>query len=85
MKELKGVRRTVPPHLARASRGADFDEELRFHVERVAQELEEGGMEPEEAWEEALRQFGDPEKFREEVREINEPWEGKMKRSKAWT
>ena len=76
MKELKGVRRTVPPHLARSGGGADFDEELRFHVKKVAQELEDGGMGPEDAWEEAIRQFGDPENFRAEVREIDEPWEG---------
>ena len=81
MKELKGVRRTVPPGLARSTPGADFDEEMRFHVERVAKELEDGGLDPEQAREEALRQFGDPEKFRVEVREIDEPWEGEMKRA----
>ena len=81
MKEFKGFRRTVPPHFARSAPGADLDEELQFHVRRVAKELEDGGMAPQEAWEEALLQFGDREKVRAEVREIDEPWEGKMKKA----
>ena len=38
-------------------------------------------MSADDAWEEALRQFGDTEKFRAEVREIDEPWEGEMRRA----
>ena len=37
----------------------DVDTELRFHLDRRAEELVEQGMDPEQAHTEAVRQFGD--------------------------
>ncbi|HEY0784012.1 MAG TPA: permease prefix domain 1-containing protein, partial [Thermoanaerobaculia bacterium] len=38
---------------------ADVDDELQFHLEKVAQELTEMGWQPEAARQEAARRFGD--------------------------
>jgi putative ABC transport system permease protein len=49
----------------------ELDEELRFHVEREAEENRRRGMGPEEARTEALRRFGGVEKVKEECREAD--------------
>ncbi|HEX7048595.1 MAG TPA: permease prefix domain 1-containing protein, partial [Longimicrobiales bacterium] len=43
---------------------AEVEEEIRFHLEQRAAELERGGLEADAAWEEALRRFGDVEATR---------------------
>ena len=84
MKELRGVRRAVSPKLTRKDPNADVDEELMFHVERRATELEEEGSTPEAAWAQARREFGDPDKFRAECEEIDRGWEDEMRKAAVW-
>ena len=42
----------------------DIDDELRFHLERKAAELESSGLPPHQAWIEARRKFGSVDEFR---------------------
>jgi predicted permease len=52
----------------RAAVGASLDDELRFHIERLAAENRASGMPPEEARYAALRAFGNPALLREQTR-----------------
>jgi putative ABC transport system permease protein len=47
-----------------------LDEEIRFHLEREAEEYELAGMTPEEARREALKQFGGVDRYAEASRDI---------------
>jgi putative ABC transport system permease protein len=47
-----------------------LDEEIRFHLEREAEEYVRRGMAPEEARREALRQFGGVDRFAEAARDV---------------
>jgi predicted permease len=54
---------------------AELDDELRFHVERRAEDLIAEGMRPDEAWREAELMFGNSAWMRESTRERNVlPW-----------
>src|SRR5437660_7749966 len=53
----------------RADMEREMDEELRFHVQRVADELERSGLPPAEAERQARLQFGSHVQFKEECRE----------------
>ena len=61
MGKIPGVRRLFRfPWRTRRGVEADFDEEVRFHLELRTRELvERRGMDPDSARVEALRQFGD--------------------------
>jgi predicted permease len=48
---------------------AELDEEMAFHLDALARDLEDGGMSPAEARREALRRFGNPERVQERARE----------------
>jgi predicted permease len=50
--------------------GREVDEEVAFHIEGRVEELVARGWTPTEAREEALRQFGDPARYRDECRTI---------------
>jgi putative ABC transport system permease protein len=68
---IPGLRR-----LLRIERGArsverDLDEELRFHFEMTVEELVRRGMTPDEARREAAHRFGDVDRHRESMREID--------------
>src|SRR5262249_3393144 len=56
-------------HLCRrASFDAELDEEIRFHVETRADELEQSGMARRDALAQAMGEFGSPVRTREETR-----------------
>lgn len=46
-------------------------EEIRFHLEMRVRELEAGGLDPDEAWQQAMDDFGDPEEIVEETKQAN--------------
>ena len=73
MGKIPGVRRLFRfPWRTRRGVEADFDEEVRFHLELRTRELvERRGMDPDSARVEALRQFGDLEATREYVCETD--------------
>ncbi|UCC25429.1 MAG: ABC transporter permease, partial [Gemmatimonadales bacterium] len=47
----------------------ELDEEMAFHLDALARDLELGGLSPSEARREALRRFGNPEGIQERARE----------------
>ena len=51
---------------------AEAREEIRFHLEMRAKELEEQGYSPEEARRRALEAFGDPDRIEQEMTDIDE-------------
>ncbi|HEX7185448.1 MAG TPA: ABC transporter permease [Thermoanaerobaculia bacterium] len=69
------------PWRTAAQVATDVDEELQFHLDKVAQELAEEGWLPEAARAEALRRFGDLEGTRKYCRELDRSKETRMK----WT
>src|SRR5690606_21381403 len=59
---MRGIRRVFRlPHPGRSGAGREVDEELAFHLERVAAEREAEGWGPAEAAREARARFGDLE------------------------
>lgn len=48
-------------------RAREVRDEIRFYLEMRADELERAGMDPKEAWEAALKAFGDPARIEEQV------------------
>ena len=79
MREPEGIRRTVPPRLTKPLSNADIEAEIAAHLEGLSLALQEEGMDAEAAWQEAVRRFGDVEKFRAQVRDIDGPWERRTK------
>jgi predicted permease len=56
--------------LRRKQFGGELDEEMQFHREQVARELEEQGMSREDARYAAMRQFGNATRLREKSHEV---------------
>jgi predicted permease len=48
---------------------AELDDELRYHLERHAEQLRQSGLPPEEAMRQARLRFGGPEQIRQQVRD----------------
>src|SRR6185503_17136891 len=63
---------------------ADADEELRFHIESRVQEYVAQGMTPEDARAEAMRRFGDLNRARDRVLEIDQQQEQDRRRTDMW-
>ena len=62
--------RKVKMLFGREKFAGDLDEEMTFHREQMARELEERGMKPEEARMAAMRQFGNATRMREQSHEM---------------
>ena len=69
MKWMGRIREAFEALFRRGRMEDDLDEELRFHIEREAEEYIRGGMEPEAARREARRRFGGVERTKEQVRD----------------
>lgn len=67
------------PWRTAAQVAADVDEELRFHLDLVARELEDAGWPPAAARTEAVRRFGDLEGTRKECRALDRRKEAQMR------
>ena len=50
---------------------AELDSELRFHIDKLAEEKVADGLTPDEARREALLEFGGREQFKEELRDVH--------------
>ena len=70
---MSWIRRLTTPLGALLGRGRmerELDEELRFHLEREAEERVRQGMSPAQARRTALRDFGGVERYKEECRDV---------------
>src|SRR3712207_502569 len=81
---IPGLRR-----LFRIDRGAstvdrDVDAELRFHFDMTVEELVRRGLTPDEARREAARRFGDVDRHRESLREIDRDRAKQRRRVELW-
>lgn len=63
---------------------ADAEDELRFHIESRTQEYRAMGMSPAEAEAEAIRRFGDIDRARQRVEEIDQLQERDRRRADMW-
>src|SRR5262245_18328805 len=62
---------------------AAVDQEIAFHLERATADLERRGFEPDAAWAEALRQFGDVQRYREALVTIDSrAWQRRYRRAR---
>jgi len=82
---LSGVRRLF--RLPRAERdvAAAVDDELRFHLQMLTEQLIGSGHAPEEARREAMRRFGDVDRVRRSCYDISTEHEASMRRTEQWT
>ena len=56
--------------LPKRASGTQLDSELRFHIEELVEVNIARGMSPEEAWRQAMLEFGGKEQVKEEVRDV---------------
>jgi putative ABC transport system permease protein len=68
---IPGLRRFFSVDRGARSIERDVDEELRFHFDMTVEELVRRGMNPDQARREAARRFGDVDRHRENLREID--------------
>ena len=63
---------------------ADLDDEMAFHVEMMARELERAGVPADEARRRAIREFGDAHRAREACETIDRRELGRRRRAGRW-
>jgi putative ABC transport system permease protein len=85
MSESRGFRRAFRLPGAEGRVGGEVDEEISFHVEERTRELVEGGMDPEAARAEALREFGDVSAARTELEAIGVRRVRRRSRASWWS
>jgi putative ABC transport system permease protein len=81
MRRIEGIRRffRLPPSEHTVER--DVDEELAFHLESRVEELIKRGSSPQDARQQALREFGDPAGARDELAAIDRAGVRRARRS----
>jgi predicted permease len=84
MKRIPGLRRLfrLPATISRVA--ADVDNEVAFHLEMQARDLEAQGMSSSAARAEAERRFGDPEAARTELGDIDRRRVRRSRRAEWW-
>jgi predicted permease len=81
---IPGLRRFLRIERGTRTIERDLDEELRFHFDMTVEELVKRGMIPDQARREAARRFGDVERYRENLREIDHDRAKRRRRADAW-
>jgi predicted permease len=66
---MRGAWRRIRDLLGSGRSREELDEEMRFHLDRLAEDLEAEGLEPDAARREATRRFGSRDQVQERVRE----------------
>src|ERR671915_963202 len=82
---IPGLRRFFRVELGTVSIERDVDEELRFHFDMTVEELVTRGMTPDQARREAARRFGDVDRHRETLREIDRDRARQRRRVEVWS
>ena len=85
MPPIPGVRRFLRVDSGARTVDRDLDEELRFHFAMTVEELVRQGMTPDEARREAAHRFGDVDRHRETLREIDQDRLKKRRRVEVWS
>jgi len=81
---IPGLRRFLRIERGPATVERDLDEELRFHFDLTVEELVKRGMTPDQASREAARRFGDVDRHRENLREIDRERAKQRRRVEIW-
>jgi putative ABC transport system permease protein len=81
---IPGLRRFLRIDRGTATVERDLDEELRFHFDMTVEELVKRGMTPDQARREAARRFGDVDRHREKLREIDRDRAKQRRRVEVW-
>jgi predicted permease len=81
---IPGLRRLFRVERGTATVDRDLDEELRFHFDMTVEALVKGGMTADQARREAARRFGDVDRHRENLREIDRDRARQRRRVELW-
>jgi putative ABC transport system permease protein len=82
---IPGLRRFFRVERGTATVDRDLDEELRFHFDMTVDELVRRGTPPDQARREAARRFGDVDRHRENLREIDRDRAKQRHRVEVWS
>jgi putative ABC transport system permease protein len=82
---IRGLRRLFRVERGTATVERDLDEELRFHFDMTVEELVKRGTTPDQARREAVRRFGDVDRHRDNLREIDRERAKQRRRVEIWS
>jgi putative ABC transport system permease protein len=82
---IAGLRRFLRIERGTATVERDLDEELRFHFDMTVEDLVKRGMTPDQARREAAHRFGDVDRHRDKLREIDQDQVKKRRRVEVWS
>ena len=85
MARIPGLRRLMRVERGSAGITRAVDDELRFHFEMTVRELMNSGMNPDEARHEAERRFGDVQRTRQRLAEIDRARIDQQRRAEWWS
>ncbi|HVE33697.1 MAG TPA: ABC transporter permease [Gemmatimonadaceae bacterium] len=85
MARIPGLRRLMRVERGSAGIARAVDDELRFHFEMTVRELMNSGMNPDEARREAERRFGDVQRTRRRLAEIDRARIDQQRRAEWWS
>jgi putative ABC transport system permease protein len=84
MERFPGIRRLFRLPASKRTVQVEVDDELRFHLDTRAEELTRGGLTPDAARAQAVREFGDIASARTELAEIDRRRAARAGRSEWW-
>lgn len=85
MSRIPGIRRLFRLPFSERAVPGEVEDEIAFHLDERAAELEARGMEPAAARAQALREFGDPVEARSDLEEIGRRRARHLSRTGWWT
>jgi len=85
MGRIPGLRRLMRVERGSAGIARAVDDELRFHFEMTVRELMNSGMNSDEARREAERRFGDVQRTKQRLAEIDRARIDQQRRAEWWS
>jgi putative ABC transport system permease protein len=85
MPRFPGLRRLMRVDRGAAGIARAVDDELRFHFDMTVRDLMSNGMKPDDARREAERRFGDVQRTRQRLAEIDRVRAGQQRRAEWWS